>query len=172
MPKIWHRIEEARTDNDMRVILEQEWAKNRGNLNVQLYDVFWIEDILTALRKVIFTKSARATYATSESCLSPLLLMPRSEEQRFEIEQDYQRRLAAGRNVTTADIRRAERAPRLPPLVWEALMTLLTTYALFFEMLFTARNAHLQGVNAVRRQLMTMANFKHCFDRWCCVNVM
>ena len=107
MPQIWHRIEEAKTEDDLRVILEQEWSKNRGNLNVQFYDIYWVEDLLTAIRKVLFTKSARATYATSESCLSPLLLMPVTEERRLEIESEFQRRLAAGRNVTMADLKRA-----------------------------------------------------------------
>ena len=86
-------------------------------------------------------------YATSEACLSLLLLMPHTEEARLKIEAEYQRRRAAGKTVTVADLKKAERAPRLPPVRWEELLMLLTTYALFLEMLFTSKNEHLCGVN-------------------------
>ena len=39
-------------------------------------------------------------------------------------------------------------------------MMLFTTYALFLEMLFGQNNQHLQGLNAVRGQLMAMAQIR------------
>ena len=147
MPQIWKDIEKTKTDEDLRVVLGEYWARYKRDLNVNFYDIYWDEEILTALRKVALTKSGRATYQTSETCISPLLLMPHLDEVRLEIEKEYQRRKAAGRNVTVADLKKAERTPRLPPLRWEDLVLLMTTYALFLEILFTSNNEHLKGLN-------------------------
>ena len=38
---------------------------------------------------------------------------------------------------------------------------LLATWAQFVTMLFSARNAHLGGINAIRRHLMSIAEDKH-----------
>ena len=47
------------------------------------------------------------------------------------------------------DIKVAERAPRMPPLKWEEVCMLFTTWALLLEMLFTHKNAHLAGINSI-----------------------
>ncbi len=91
MPQIWKDIKKAKSNEDLRVILAQYWDKHQGNLNVQYYSIYWIEEILTAMKKVIFTKSDRATYKMSESFLSPLLLMPLTEGAQLEIKNKYQR---------------------------------------------------------------------------------
>ena len=100
-----------------------------------------------------------------------LLLMPRTDEARLEMEDEYQLRMSVRENLTMADLRRAERTPRLPPLRWEELLTLLPTYALFLEMMFGAKNTHLLGINAVRRQLYAMADFRHLVSRSYMANV-
>ena len=166
VPHLWHEIEKSKSDDDLRAVLTQHWKQFEGNINVLFYRIYWAEELLTSLRKVTLTKSARATWATTEKGISPLLLMPRTEETRLAIEFEYQRRLAAGKNVTVADLQRAEREPRLPPQRYEELIMLLTTYALFLEMLFGAMNAHLRGVNAIRRELLAMADHKHLYDKW------
>ena len=79
-----------------------------------------------------------------------LVLMPRTEEERIDMEQDYQRRQTAGWNVTTGDLKAAEKRPIMPPLGWENVLILFTTWALLLDMLFTEHNAHLQGLNSVR----------------------
>ena len=33
-------MEEAKIDNNVQVILKQEWSKSRRNLNVQFYDMY------------------------------------------------------------------------------------------------------------------------------------
>ena len=171
VPGIWHEIEQAKSDEDLRVVLSQHWKKNEGDLNVQFYSIYWAEEILISLRKVTLTKGSRATWATSEKGISMLLLMPRTDDARMEIEDEYQLRQAVGENLSMADLRRAERTPRLPPLRWEELATLLTTYGLFLEMLFGPKNAHLRGVNAVRRQLFAMADYRHLFSKAYIANV-
>ena len=171
VPGIWHEIEQAKSDEDLRVVLSQHWKKNEGDLNVQFYSIYWAEEILLSLRKVTLTKGSRATWATSEKGVSMLLLMPRTDDARMEIEEEYQLRQSVGENLSMADLRRAERTPRLPPLRWEELATLLTTYGLFLEMLFGPKNAHLRGVNAVRRQLFAMADYRHLFSKAYIANV-
>ena len=54
----------------------------------------------------------------------------------------------------------SKKAPRLPPTSWEETATLLTTYALFLEMLFGSKHEHLKGVDCVQRELMGMARIK------------
>ena len=119
---------------------------------------------MTAIWKVILTHSSCATYRTSEMGFSMLALMPRSEDEWIDIKNEYQQRRAAGKNVTTTDLQKSERQPRMPPTRWEDVIVLFTTYTLLVEMLFTQNYAHLQGINSVQRQLMMMANIKHCFD--------
>ncbi len=89
MQQIWQDIEKAKSTKDLRVILAQYLDNYQGNLNVQYYSIYWIKEILTALKKVIFTKSDRVTYKTSESYLSLLLLMPLIEEAQLEIKNEY-----------------------------------------------------------------------------------
>ena len=81
VPSIWHEIEQ---------VLSQHLKKNEGDLNVQFYSIYWAEEILTSLRKVTLTKGSRATWATSEKGVSMLLLMPRTDDARMEIEEEYQ----------------------------------------------------------------------------------
>ena len=80
------------------------------------------------------------------------------------MEQDHQRRQTAGRNVTTGDLKAAEKRPRMPPLGWENVLILFTTWALLLDMLFTEQNAHLQGLNSMRRFLMGLATSKQCYS--------
>ncbi len=75
------------------------------------YKVYWIEELLTTTWKVIFMKSERAKFHTSESCLSPLLLMTRSEEIRQETKNKYQWWLTAGKVVMMNDLKRSKHQP-------------------------------------------------------------
>ncbi len=115
MSHIWKATKKAITDKDFRFILQQEWDKYKTRIDVQFYNIYWCEDILMALRKVILTKSARATFTTSKTCISLLLIMPQSEEARQNIKNEYQRRVTAGKTVTMSDLKKAEKQPRLPP---------------------------------------------------------
>lgn len=114
---------------------------------------------------------------TSESALSMLALMPRTEEERIDMEQDYQRRQTAVRNVTTGDLEAAEKRPRMPPLGWGNVLILFTTRALLLDMLFTEHNAHLQGLNSMRRFLTGLATSKQYYSAeffanvvWICID--
>ena len=58
---------------------------------------------------------------------------------------------------TQSDEQKAYREPQCPPGTYERILMLYTTYAIFLEMLFSKANAHLGGLNHVRRQLMGMS---------------
>ena len=76
-----------------------------------------------------------------------------------------------------ADCKAAEKAPRMPPLRWDEVCTLFTTWALLLKMLFGKNNAHLHCLNAIRRHLLSLAETKHRYNTtyfanvvWCVLN--
>ena len=90
-----------------------------------------------------------------------MLLVPRTEDEKIELEMEWERRKRAGKNVTTADYKAAEKAPRMPPLRWDEVCTLFTTWALLLKMLFGEKNAHLLDLNVVRWRLLLLGETKH-----------
>ena len=52
----------------------------------------------------------------------------------------------------------------MPPTTWAETASLLTTYALFLNMLFGKRNQHLQGLNDVRRQFIALSEIQDTLD--------
>jgi hypothetical protein len=82
------------------------------------------------------------------------------------------RRKRAGKNVTTADYKATEKAPRMPPLRWDEVCTLFTTWALLLKMLFGEKSAHLLGLNAVRRHLLSLGETKHRYTATYFANVV
>ena len=60
-------------------------------------------------------RSNAATFLTPEMGLSPMLLVPRTEDEIIQMELERERRMRAGKNVTLADYKAAEKAPRMPP---------------------------------------------------------
>jgi len=146
------------------VILQTNWEKNKRDLNTMFYDVYWGEELTKTIRTANFTRSNRATFLTSEMGLSFLLLMPRTEDDVMVMGSEWQRRLRAGKNVTTADYKAAEKAPRMPPLRWDEVCMLFTTWALLLKMLFGPRCAHLVGLNSIRQHVMSLSSTKHMYD--------
>ena len=172
MPAIWTEIEGCKTDKDLKVILQSHWDGYKTDLNTMFHDVYWGEELLRAIRTGDFTKSNTATYLTSEMGLSMMLLMPRTDDEIIELEAEWDRRKKAGKNVTTADYKAAEKAPRMPPLKWEEVCLLFTTWALLLKMLFTERNAHLLGLNSIRRHLMSLSKDKYLYSSSYFANVV
>ena len=76
IPPIWKDIESSKTEADLRRILDREWSKNEKNVNVQFYKMYWLDNLLTVIRKVEFTKSGEATFLVLELKLSLPQLMP------------------------------------------------------------------------------------------------
>ena len=72
--------------------------------------------------------------------------------------------MRAGRNVTTADYKAAEKAPQMPPLRWDEVCMLFTTWVLLLKMLFGSRSAHLVGLNSIRQHVMSLSSTKHMYD--------
>ena len=164
MPAIWNEIESCKTDKDLRVILQNHWDDYKTDLNTMFHDMYWGEELLRAIRTGDFTRSNTATYLTSEMGLSMMLLMPRTDDEIIELEAEWERRKRAGKNVTTADYKAAEKAPRMPPVKWEEVCLLFTTWALLLKMLFTNRNAHFLGLNSIRRHLMSLSKDKYLYS--------
>ena len=157
---IWKTIESTKNDADLRRILDTEWAVHAKNINLMHYQVFWTDELLSAIRTVEFTEAGKATFLTSELGLSILQLMPRTTEEEGRMNAVRRAKAKAGGIISYAEARKFERAPRLPPRTWEETATLLLTYSLFLEMLFGRKNEHLDGVQAVRRNLMALAQCK------------
>ena len=172
MPPIWTAIEGCKSDRDLRIILQAQWGKNKRDLNTIFYDIYWGEELMKAIRTADFTRSNAATFLTSEMGLSLMQLMPRTEDERIELDMERERRKRAGKNVTLAECKAAEKAPRMPPLRWDEVLTLFTTWGKLLEMLFGDNNAHLQGLNAVRRHLLSLAETKHRYSTTYFANVV
>ena len=68
------------------------------------------------IRTADFTRSNAATFIKSDVGLSLMPLMPRTEDEIVELDLERERRKQAGKNVTMADYKAAEKAPRMPPL--------------------------------------------------------
>ena len=75
------------------------------------YDVYWGEELMKTIRTADFTRSNRAAFFTSEMGLSFLLLMPRTKDDVIGMEEEWQRRLRAGKEGCIADYKAAEKAP-------------------------------------------------------------
>ena len=157
---VWKDIESSKSDADLRRILAKHWGKNKNNLSIMFYDIHWSEELIMAIRKVEFTESGTATFITSEEGISLLQLLPRSPEEIAVMEGERKLREKTVKTLSYTEAKKMERAPRLPTWRFEDTMMLFTTYALFLEMLFGQNNQHLQGLNAVRGQLMAMAQIR------------
>ena len=86
---IWKAIEMKKNEADLHRILDKEWGKPSKNLNLMHHQVYWTDELLSAIRTVEFTESGEATFLTSEMGLSVLQMMPRTtdEEDRFKMER-------------------------------------------------------------------------------------
>ena len=158
IPVIWLEIEKTKTDADLRRVLSRAWGGNeKGSLGVLYYDIFWTDELLTAIRKVEFIDCDTASFENSESGISLLNLMPRSTQEQKKITRLHKEKSESKGTWTASDERKLYRRPRTPPGTYERTLTLYTTWAMFLEMLFTKNNAHLKGLNEVRKTLMGMS---------------
>ncbi len=165
-------VNKCKSDEDLRAVLGQHWEKYEVNLSCMFYKIYWIEDLIKAIRKGAFTHSNIATYRTSEMGLSMLLLMPWTEEQQINIEQEFERRKTAGKTITIADLGRAERVPRMPPSRWEDIIILFTTWSNLMEILFMRKNDRFMGMDSLRRYMMGLADTKLCYNASHFVNIL
>ena len=74
--------------------------------------------------------------------------------------------------MTTSDYKAVEKAPRMPPLRWDEVCTLFTTWALLLKTLFGEKNAYLLGLNAARRHLLSLGETKHRYTATYFANVV
>lgn len=172
VPAIWKEIEGTKSEADLRKVLSKYWLEYRVDLNVQFYDMFWSDEMLKAIRTVDFVESDMATFLTSESGLSLLQLMPRTQQEKSEYLLQKKRLAQSKGTLTYADAKNLEKMPRLPPNTWESTYTLLTTWCIFLKMLFGGANGHVQGVDSVRGQLMQLGKLQHAVDATYYANVI
>ena len=172
MPQIWTEIEGCKFDRDLRTILQTHWGKYKRDLDTMFYNIYWGEELLKSIRTADFTRSNAATFLTSEMGLSPMLLMPRTEDEIIQMELERERRMRAGKHVTLADYKAAEKVPRMPPLRWDEVCTLFTTWALLLKMLVGRNSAHLLSLNAIRRHVLSLAGTKHRYSPTYFANVV
>ena len=63
---IWSEIETAKSVEDLRVVLSGAWDKNKSDLDMMFYDIYWGEELLDAVSKVKMTESNVPTHLSSE----------------------------------------------------------------------------------------------------------
>ena len=56
--------------------MTRKWGEYQGDLSHQYYDIFWIDELLTAIRKVVFVETDTVEFASSESGISHINFMP------------------------------------------------------------------------------------------------
>ena len=88
MPQIWTEIEGCKPGRDLCTILQNHWGKYKKDLNTIFYDIYWREELVEAIRMTDFTRSNAATFLISELGLSLMLLMPRTEDEKIELEME------------------------------------------------------------------------------------
>ena len=161
VPKIWHEIEKCKTDEEVKAILERHWNKIKVRGDVALYDIYWVDELLEAIRKAIFCAGDEVTFLTSMAYISMLNMMPwsKDDEVRYENERKARKRTTATRTYT--EEKKMKEHARYPPTSYEKAVLLLTTDARFLEMLFTTRNKHQQGIVAVRNEMMRQSRRNH-----------
>ena len=172
VPEIWKEIEATTCESDLRRVLDRHWSKHQGSLNHQYYNIWWPDEFVKAIRMVEPVESGQACFLTSCLGMSLLNLLPRSAAEIAIIKKDKRARDKAMSNLTFAEAKQIEKAPRLPPTTYEGTLMLLTTWALFLAMLFTEHNEHLQGVDEVRARLMEMSGVTEKLTPMYLANVM
>ena len=118
-----------------------------------------------------FVKSGLAAFITAKSGISILNLFPRSWQAVAQLCYDKDVRDNSALQ-SYAEAKKRQKAPRMPPTTWAETASLLTTYALFLNMLFGKRNQHLQGLNDVRRQFMALSEIQDTLDEMYYANMI
>ena len=87
--------------------------------------------------------------------------MPQSREEMARLDAEQCLQDSTAMTATFTEAKKWQKAPRLLPIQFGLLTNLLTVYALFLEMLFTERNAHLWGLNNLCWALISMNSIHH-----------
>ena len=85
VPNIWKQIEKCKPDMDLRRVLTRKWGEYQGNLSRQYYDIFWTDELLTAIRKVAFVETDTVDFVSSETGISLINFMQRAEAEMGKI---------------------------------------------------------------------------------------
>ena len=175
---IWKEIEQTKSEDDLRVVLNRAWQKKikKLGLHATVYAMDWPDDMLSAIRQARPYESSEADFLTSELGLSPMALLPRSRNEQIKIREDKRAKKKANRgmNMTEAraEAKRANKTPRLPPTDWEGLATLLSSYSIVLDILFYGDNAHRVGVDKIRGSMMALSKVKDLLDPLYLANVL
>ena len=132
-------------------------GNKKGPLGILYYGIFWKDELLTATRKVELVEDYTACFENPKSGISMLNLILWSNQEERRITKLQREKQEAKGTWSTADKRKLHRRSRTPSSTCDQTVALYTTWALFIEMLFGKKNAHLISVNEVRRTLMTIS---------------
>ena len=172
VPAIWKQVEGCKNDVDLRRVLARHWATyQKGGLGGMFYNVYWSDDLITAIRTLNLCTCTTPSYATAMDGLSMLHLLPWSQEDIRSHEREQKIRHKTAGTRTYAEERKLSKAARLPPTNYERILLLLTTYVQLLEMLFTEHNSHQEGVVTVRNQLLSMAQTSGLITATLLVNI-
>ena len=176
VPDIWDKLAKCRTWKDAKILLEGAFALYLNDVDRQVIEVLWIEDLVKAIMDVDLAPQKHATFLSSMQGLSILLFLAYTPDEVAEIRREEALRGLTEHNLDIVQARKELKAPRLPPRTFADLTLLLTTYAIVLRMLFDpkkeGRNAHLEGVNSVRQQLFLMRHMSHKVDAMYCAQVV
>ena len=128
VPKIWKEIEKTKNNEDLRVVLEEHWAKHKVQRGATiLYSIFWEDDFIGAIRTTRLSRAKIVRFATSMAGIGMLNLMPWSQEDIDSYYRDREAKAKTAATRTEADEKEAWKNARLPPTRYEAAMVLFTT---------------------------------------------
>ena len=162
IPTFWIEVEKTRSEEDLQVLLNRRWNEGKNDLELNIYEVFWTDQMLKAIRKVKLAAAPWARHHNYEDGIAPQTFCPRSTEQIKFMEADARRRSEAAGNRTMADLKKEDdsKQTRMPPMSLEELEKGLATYARVLRMLGMKNNAHSNGVRDVRMALRELCSRK------------
>ena len=85
VPNIWKQIEKCKSNMDLWRVLTRKRREYQVDLSRQYYDIFWTDELLTAIRKVAFVETYTVDFVLSETGISLINFMPRAEAEMGKI---------------------------------------------------------------------------------------
>ena len=162
IPNFWTEVERTKSEEDLRVLLTRRWNDGKEDIELSIYDVFWADHMLKAIRKVKLAAVPHARHHNYEDAIAPQNFWPRSTDQIRFMEAEARRRREAAGNRTMADLKKEDdsKITRTPPTTLEEVEKGLATYARFLRMIGMENNAHYEGLKDVRKALRELSSRK------------
>ena len=73
VPKVWTKIEECKSDGDLRCVLDRYWSRyQQAGQGVLFYHIYWSEEFIAAIRTLNLCSCVTPSYATTMDGISML----------------------------------------------------------------------------------------------------